>query len=697
MATLTSTHRGFGSASLTVAPTQNTAPVHEFRCLYTRDLHKKAKKWHDGSLRFHTFNRRVMVYDDAKNYIGDLHYRQEEEFAEGVEIQLDRGVLVEVGERLGETQTDLAPILERSRPEKPPPPQQPTAMANRPLSAGPSQRPKSLLEVLGPSQGRLGRARLPANSPYEQRWSSSRAALVGSPRKRQRLDCDKENQFDQVHQPVRPARPRLPQPMQPSKTVPQTPRRAGSPVGFEEFIELSSGEEPKQQPKKSTRLGSGVVENQTGLTPEEQRLTPALARARSSLLPQPEDNGSKGRMGKERQKKSNAPQKPKTTANDDSSNLRPQVARTSRLLIGQPRPRPKLTCVLPFSKGTSRSQTLRSSCPRSPQVRASSPFDEDVSLLPRQAVNANVDDCVQPIQVSCSGQSSVHGSVQEENGSFSPLFIPEENPESNSPSPRPLPTQEEFPIPGSDKSQLSQSPPKPNSPSPRPLPTQEEFPLPGSDNSELPQSPPNPSVVSSAQAQPVSIPAPQLDKDARPSANDECPRPQAPLVVHPQVPYQPDLSPGRSNSSDIRQFRRVFSENDAVADDAFTLRPEPAAPQARSPLGVLGNLAARKSPLKSKSPSTLQRCASDTNALDTDNHLMEGLTEEGTKGSTGPWTEDEAFLLFDWWPADMEKPVYWKETEEHVLPRIMPAAVPDVRAGITTARQFRIMCNDING
>ncbi|EXJ79649.1 hypothetical protein A1O3_07928 [Capronia epimyces CBS 606.96] len=101
--TVTSTPRG--TSSLTVAPTQNTAPVHEYRCLYTRDLHKKAKKWHDGSLRFHTFNRRVMVYDDAKNYIGDLHYTQEEEFADGVEIQLDRGVKVEVASREGRAAT----------------------------------------------------------------------------------------------------------------------------------------------------------------------------------------------------------------------------------------------------------------------------------------------------------------------------------------------------------------------------------------------------------------------------------------------------------------------------------------------------------------------------------------------------------------------------------------------------------------
>ncbi|OQV10999.1 hypothetical protein CLAIMM_14908 [Cladophialophora immunda] len=662
MATLTSTHRGFGSASLNVAPTQNTAPVHEFRCLYTRDLHKKAKKWHDGSLRFHTFNRRVMVYDDAKNYIGDLHYRQEEEFAEGVEIQLDRGVMVEVGERLGETQTDLAPILERSRPEKPPPPpQRTTAMASRPLSTGPSQRPKSLLEVLGPSQGRLGRARLSAHSPYEQRWSSSRAGLVESPRKRQRLECDKENQFDQDHQLARPARPRLPQPKQPSKTVPQPARRVEPPKECEEFLELSSDDEPKrQQPTKPTRLATGVVGDRIGGSPEEQWLTPTLSRARPSRVSQV--HARKEKADEERRKRSKAPGNTKTPANHESLTiLRAPVAPTSRLLIGKPKPRLKLTCVLPFSKGSSRPQTLESSCRQSRQERVSPTLEEDVSSSPKQAVPANVDDCLQPIQVPCSGQSSTHGSVQEDNITFSPLFIPEENPEEYSPSPQPLPTQEEFPFPGSENSELSQSPPKSNLP-----------------------------------AEPVTKPAPQLDVDFRAPAKADCLRPQSVFVVHPQTRNQSELVSGRSNGTDTRQFRRVFSENDAVEDDAFTLMAEPAAPQSRSPLGVLGKLAARKSPTKPKNPSKLQRCASDTNAADTDTHHMEGLTEEGTRGPTGPWTEDEAFLLFDWWPADMEKPVYWKDSMEHDLPRGMPAALPDVRPGITTARQFLFLRNDVN-
>ncbi|KAH0846666.1 hypothetical protein AYO21_08067 [Fonsecaea monophora] len=655
MSGLTSTHGGSASARLTVAPTQNTAPVHEFRCLYTRDLRKKAKKWHDGSLRFHTFNRRVMVYDDAKNYIGDLHYRQEEEFTEGVEIQLDRGVMVEVGERLGETQTDLAPILERARPEKPTPlPRQTTASATRPLSTGPSQRPKSLLEVLGPSQGRPGRARLPAHSPYEQRRSANRVGLVGSPQKKQRLDSDKENQFDHVHQPVRPVRPRLPQPMQPSKPVPQT---RGPPMQCEDMIDLSLDEEPIRQVTKPTRLGARVVVNEP---PEEQWLTPELPHARPTLRPQLD--AGKEKVSKERRQKSKAPEKLKTRTNGDSSTtFRPPVARTSRLLIGQPKPRPKLTCVLPFTiatKAASRLQTFESSCPRSAQERL--PDEEVVSLLSMDVLDTNDNDYAPRDQVSLSVASSVHGPVQEDNLHSSPLFIPEETLERSSPSPRPLPTQEEFLFPGSDISALSQSPPKP------------------------------PTVPDEA----VTIADLELDIDTPSLVNNENPRPRSPFQVSPRVPNPFDTFPGRSNSSDIRQFRRVFSENDAVEDDTSTVMPEPVVPEARSPLGLLSNPAAKESPPKSKSPSKIQRCASDTNALDTDSHDRRGSTEEGVKAPTGPWTEDEAFLLFDWWPADVQKPVYWRDQMEQALPRMMAPAAPDVRPGITTARQYLFLRNE---
>ena len=198
-----------GTASLAVAPTQNTAPVFEFRCLYTHDLRKKKKIWHDGSLRFHTFNRRVMVYDDSKNYIGDAHWRETGDFLEGEELRLDKGVMVEVGEQIGQTETDLAPvILEKRRAEvASSPPRIPHASnayssGSRPTGTIPQARPKSLAAVLGASQGPIGRARLPARSPFEQRQVNIQRppeTCEGPPRKRPRIitdKADKENRLD---------------------------------------------------------------------------------------------------------------------------------------------------------------------------------------------------------------------------------------------------------------------------------------------------------------------------------------------------------------------------------------------------------------------------------------------------------------------------------------------------------------------
>ena len=86
-------------ASLSIPSTQNTAPVLEFRCLYTHDLRRKLKRWQDGFLRFHTFNRRIMVYDVPRNFVGDTHWREKTELADGDELELETGgVLVQVGE-----------------------------------------------------------------------------------------------------------------------------------------------------------------------------------------------------------------------------------------------------------------------------------------------------------------------------------------------------------------------------------------------------------------------------------------------------------------------------------------------------------------------------------------------------------------------------------------------------------------------
>ena len=104
-----------------------TAPVYQFRCLYTADVQRKHKRWRDGLLRFHAFNARVVVYDAGGiSYVGDGHWPRgvppplgEEvehlgRLGEGeVLLQLMNGVLVQVEEAKGSSVTDLTPLFER--------------------------------------------------------------------------------------------------------------------------------------------------------------------------------------------------------------------------------------------------------------------------------------------------------------------------------------------------------------------------------------------------------------------------------------------------------------------------------------------------------------------------------------------------------------------------------------------------------
>lgn len=43
--------------------------VLEFTCLYTLNKRQKLKSWQDGTLRFHKFNNRAMLYDDHRRLI----------------------------------------------------------------------------------------------------------------------------------------------------------------------------------------------------------------------------------------------------------------------------------------------------------------------------------------------------------------------------------------------------------------------------------------------------------------------------------------------------------------------------------------------------------------------------------------------------------------------------------------------------
>ena len=190
--------------SLTVPSTQNTAPVLDFRCLYTHDLRRKAKRWQDGILRFHTFNKRVMVYDVPRNFIGDTHWREDGTVQDGDELKLDKGILIQVGEATGSMEQDLTELLEKRKkaPEVPgkaqvsPPTPLVTASTAKPALVRPSQlRPKSLNALLGTPKGRIGRASLPTKSPYEAREETEVPSFeTCRPAKRQRIEISPARQ-----------------------------------------------------------------------------------------------------------------------------------------------------------------------------------------------------------------------------------------------------------------------------------------------------------------------------------------------------------------------------------------------------------------------------------------------------------------------------------------------------------------------
>ena len=169
-------------------PASQTAPVAEFRCLYTPDIRKKQKKWQDGYLKFHSFNSRVMVYDQGRNFLGDTYYKDSDELHEGDELTLDKGVMVEVAEAMGSTQTDLTPLFEKKPKEPPPPPSAPprrfqlpsqvarpqvTPAANAARANAQQPRHKSLNTLLGTPKGPIGKS-VPIVSPYEARQEKER-------------------------------------------------------------------------------------------------------------------------------------------------------------------------------------------------------------------------------------------------------------------------------------------------------------------------------------------------------------------------------------------------------------------------------------------------------------------------------------------------------------------------------------------
>ncbi|KAL2864760.1 uncharacterized protein BJX67DRAFT_360238 [Aspergillus lucknowensis] len=204
------------SSNLVVPATQGTAPVIKFRCLFTHDLRRKAKRWQDGFLRFHTFNKRVMVYDNTGYFIGDLHYRAPEGIQDGDELELDKGVLIQVCEPLEQTETDISSLFKSKTQASPP----------RPGDAPP------------PSSGRLPTPRLYVSS---QQASRSLNDLLGIKKPTASQSGSLYEQRSGQRQIITPQRER---PAKRQRTA--SPERTSPPSGQQDVIDLSDSSAQRQ-------------------------------------------------------------------------------------------------------------------------------------------------------------------------------------------------------------------------------------------------------------------------------------------------------------------------------------------------------------------------------------------------------------------------------------------------------------------
>ncbi|KAF3256465.1 hypothetical protein TWF192_001889 [Orbilia oligospora] len=96
-----------------IPPTSHSAPIDEYIVLWTADKYKKLKKWHDGYLRYHTFNKRLMVYDHLMNKVCDKFLPEPEPIDIGDDLIFDSH-LVTIEDIKGRQTQDLRPLFEKT-------------------------------------------------------------------------------------------------------------------------------------------------------------------------------------------------------------------------------------------------------------------------------------------------------------------------------------------------------------------------------------------------------------------------------------------------------------------------------------------------------------------------------------------------------------------------------------------------------
>ena len=617
--------------------TQNTAPVHEYRCLFTREAHKKAKKWHDGSLRFHTFNRRVVVYDDGNHKVGDLHYRQEEDFGEGVELTLDSRVLVQVEQQIGQTETDISQVVHARQDEG-----QDRVKRIRLAAAATQQSQQSLKVLLGSSQ-RQGRARMPYQSPYEQRHPATEQLEPSA--KRRRLSVEKENvppvipvQMPSAAPPrtlsklaahgVAPRRTMAPPPTLPEmhevmdlssdeEIIKSVSRKPAKPVSKPAVEEVMHSVQPEsavrsKRPKQKQKIQRTVDEQRTEIT----RANEGTSLAKSANVNSPRNSDS-NRMG--------------SSAKSGKTLIR----------IASSKPRRKLMykALLP---------------------EAQSP--KPVPRSPREAATPTVDHSRRPVSPKppsprSESIASRRGSVDDPIGvSSSPLFEPAEDETPLDAQPAPSQDSLEMQL-LQDAERTRGSTDVACEPVEGALPSQQEEPASSQDSLEnqllqdAETSRPPANVVSATALSTVVSPVFSSIMKQRTSQRAASVSPAHRLMRPPNIKLEPPSNNGlvASPSPRTRPFRRVLSENDTDLLDAGEATQQ-----------VMDEML---QPRFSRSPTKLTRTTSDTTSIRqppqiasiTSIDVVEPVAETG---ESGPWTSAEAFLLFEWWPPGKQKPDY---------------------------------------
>lgn len=670
--------------NLAVAPTQNTAPVFEFRCLYTHDLRKKKKIWHDGTLRFHTFNRRVMVYDDSKNHIGDAHWRESGHFQEGEELKLDKGVMVEVGEQIGHTETDLAPIiLDKRRPENalsPPraPPSNTYSSALRLPNTTSQARPKSLAAVLGTSQGPIGRARLPTTSPFEQRQVNVRQQPQSSserPSKKPRMAVEKENVVYNL-EPLGRTNPGMPR----TSVKPKARREIMTPrIQTSKFLEnpsRGSADSPLRLPANSPQLtdvertkrrresAAGKKEVHparllTGTSTEKVTQKSVETRKCTDSTPHQTLNH------KSRERRPAAQTKGPIHAEavrDSAVNARASSGRvTNKLRFSTEKPRRKLMYknLLSHKQGQSESHTrsnsaeAQSQCRRTKKTVSKKSKDSDGGL----PIEATVVDLVS--EGECDSPPVVQTSIHRRPGvvlqeipspvnaseaiwrSPSPLFI------HQSPSPQSLPATQKSAGEDFEPPQLV-SPTQETVDGPRGISVRDP------DRNALVEDAENEETLPIQRE--ITKPTTIVEMPSTLTLLDQQLLRPSSLMKSPLEQPPPQISPNP------KPLRRILSET-----DAHLQRHEAPFPSRFSPRGAGAQPQRIPTPRRhpSKSPAKIYRSISDTTHLVArsefparEPEVMVGAAAAVEAAGFDPWSEPEAYLLFDWWPPGREKPSF---------------------------------------